>query len=123
MLTLSCSATSCGRAFEDKPAGPGVKAFVVFAHDDEVDVLRPFVLQRAEAFVIELHRAQIDVLLQLETHAQQDALFQNARLDVGMADRAEQDRRKLAQFVQHAVRQSFAGSADNVRRRDRNWCN
>ena len=99
-----------GRALEDEAAGAGVEPFVVLAHDDEVDVLGLLVLERAEALVVELDRAQVDVLLQLEAGAQQDALFQDAGLDVGMADGAQQDGRELAQFRHDAVRQHLAGA-------------
>ena len=99
-----------GRALENETAGAGVKPFVVLAHDDEINMLGLLVLQRAEALVVQLYRAQIDVLLQLEAGAQQDALLENAGLDIGMADGAEQDGRELPQFRQHAVRQSLAGA-------------
>ena len=99
-----------GRAFEDESARAGVKPFVVLADDDEINVLGLLVFQRAEALVVELDRAQVDVLLQLEAGAQQDALFEDARLHVGMADGAEQDGRELPQFRQHAVRQHLAGA-------------
>ena len=48
-------------------------------------------------------------MLQLETQAQQNALFENAGLDLRMADGAEEDRLELAQFVHRAVGQHFAG--------------
>jgi len=51
VLTLSWIAISCGVPFEDEAAGAGVKPFVVFAHDDKVDVLRLLVLQRTETLV------------------------------------------------------------------------
>ncbi len=99
-----------GRAFEDESADAGVEPLVVLADDDEVNVLGLLVLERAEALVVEFDRAQVDVLLQLEAGAEQDALFQDARLHVGMADGAEQDGRELPQFRQHAVRQRLAGA-------------
>ena len=48
-------------------------------------------------------------MLQLEAQAQQDALLENARLDLRMAHRAEIDRLELAQFLHRAVRQDLAG--------------
>ena len=58
------------RAFENKTAGAGVKSFVVFAHDHEIDVLGHLVLERAESFVVKFDGPQVDVLLQLEPQAQ-----------------------------------------------------
>ena len=92
------------------PPDAGVKPLVVLAHDDEVNVLGLLVFERAEAFVVELDRAQVDILLQLEAGAQQDALLQDARLHVGVADGAEQDGRELPQLRQHAVGQGLAGA-------------
>ena len=96
-------------AFEHKTARAGVKTFVVFAHDDKINVLRPLVLERAIQRAIKFHGAKIDVLLQLETQTEQDAFFQNARLDLRMADRAEKNRLELAEFVHRVVGQHFAG--------------
>ena len=98
------------RAFEHKPAGASVKPLVVFAHDNEIDVFRFFALQRAEPLVEQLDRAKVDVLLQLEAQPQQDALLEDARLDVGMPDRAEQDGRELPQVIRRAVGQRLVGS-------------
>ncbi len=99
-----------GRALENKSAGAGIKPLVVFAHDDKINVLRLFAFERAEALVVELDRAQIDVLLQLEAQPEQDALFQNARFDLGMADGAQENRRKLAQLRHDAVGHRFLGA-------------
>ena len=68
----------------------------------------------------QLHRPQVDVLIELEPQLQQQALFQDARLHVGMADGAEIDGVELAQLVDGAGRQRFAGAADSARRRNRN---
>ena len=95
-------------ALEHKTARAGVKSLVVFAHDDKVNVLRPLVLQRAIGGAIKFHRTQIDVLLQLETEAQQDAFFEDAGLDLRMADGAEENRLELAQFVHRVVGQHLA---------------
>src|SRR6185503_16084654 len=77
------------RALEHETARTGVKALVVFAHHDEVNVRRPFVLQRTEPVVVELYRAKVDVLLELEAEPQEDALLQNARFHVRVANGAE----------------------------------
>src|SRR6266705_3252963 len=96
------------RAFENKAPRSGVKSFVVFAYYDEVNVLGAFVFQRTILRAIQFHRTEIDVLLQLETQAEQNAFLQNARLDLRMAHGAEEDRLELAQFGDRAVRQHFA---------------
>ena len=69
-----------GRALEEISAGTGVEALVVFTDDDEVDVLRALVLERAVLGAEQLHRAEVDVLLQFEAQAQEDAFFENAGL-------------------------------------------
>ena len=97
------------RAFVLKSAGAGVEALVVFANDDEVHVFRPFVLERAILGAIKFHGAEVDVLLQFETQAQQNPLFENPGLDLRMADGAEKNRLELAQLRHRAVRQRFAG--------------
>jgi hypothetical protein len=51
----------------------------VFADHHEVDVFRAFVLDGRFHAGIELHGAQVDVLVQFKAHAQQDALFEDAR--------------------------------------------
>ena len=57
----------------------------------------------------QLHRAQVDVLVEAEPQFQQQALFEDAGGDVGMADRAEQDGGEGAQLVERLGRQDFAG--------------
>ena len=57
----------------------------------------------------QLHRPQVDVLVEAEPQLQQQALFEDAGRHVGMADRAEQDRGEGAQFVEHGRGQNFAG--------------
>ena len=93
-----------------KPPEPVYKPFVIFAHHDEVDILRLLVLQRTEPFVVKFHRPQVDVLLEFETKAQQDAFLQNPRLDVWMSDGAEQDGREFTQFLDDTIGQRFVGS-------------
>ncbi len=97
-----CVATSCGRALVLEAAHAGVEPLGVLAHDDEVDVLRPLVLERAVHAGVELDRPQVDVLVQLEPHGEQDALLQDARRHVGVADGAQVDGVELAQLVQGA---------------------
>ena len=97
------------RALVLKTARAGVKPFVVFTHDDEINVLRPLVLERAILRAIKFHRTQVDVLFQFKTQPQQNALLQNARFNLRMADGAEENRLEFAQFVHRAVGQHFAG--------------
>ena len=68
-----------------------------------------FVLERRLDAGKQLDRPQVDVLIELKPQLQQQALFQDARLHVGMADRAEVDGVELAQLVDRARRQRFAG--------------
>ena len=98
------------RALEDEPTRAGVEALVIFADDDEINVFRFLVLQRAESLVVELDRPQVDVLLEVEPQAQQDSLLENAGLHVGMADGAQQNGGKLSQLTHDAVRQRLLGA-------------
>ena len=95
-------------ALEHKTARAGVKPLVVLAHDDKINVLRPLVLERTVNGAIKFHGAEVDVLLQLETEAQQNAFFQDARLDLRMADCAQKNHLEPAEFVHGAVGQHFA---------------
>src|SRR6185503_19152186 len=95
-------------AFEQIATGTGIEPLVILADDDEVDMLRPLVLERAILRSEEFHGAKVDVLLELKTEAEQDSFFENARLDLGMAHGAQKDRLELPQFVDGAVRQHLA---------------
>ena len=104
-------ATSSGVPLYSEAAGAGVEALGVLADDDEVDVLGLLVLQRAVNAGIELDRAQVDVLVQLEADAEQHALLEDAGLDVGVADGAQEDGVELPQLLQ-----PLSGSTSPVRR-------
>ena len=81
----------------------------VLADHHVVNVLGALSLQGALDPGVEPDRAQVDVLVQIEAKLQQDPLFKNARLDVGMADGAQQNRIVLAKFVDSVRRQDLAG--------------
>ena len=68
----------------------------------------------------ELDRPEIDVLVEAETQGQEQALFQDAGGDVGMADGAQEDGLEGGQFVDDLLGQDLAGAEDSARRRDRN---
>ena len=93
-----------------KTPGAPVHALGVLPHHHEVDVLGAFVLQGGLHPRIENHRPQIDVLVQLEAGPQQDALLQDARSHIRVADGPQVDGVELAQFRKHGVRQGFAGA-------------
>src|SRR5690606_1981699 len=96
------------RALLEKTPCPAVHVFGVFAYDDEIDVIRPLVAERRFDAGEELHGPEVDVLIELKAKLQQQAFFKNARLNVGMSDRAEVNGVVLAQFVDGPVRQDFA---------------
>jgi len=97
-------------ALARKSADAGVQAAGVFTDHAVVDLFRPFALERTLHAGIEFDRPQIDVLVQLETQFQQHAFFKDARLDVGVADRAEIDGVEAAQLVERRVGQRLARS-------------
>jgi hypothetical protein len=68
----------------------GVNTAGVLAHDHEVDVFRSLVLERGLHVGIPLHRLQIDVSIESKARPEQNADFQDAGLDVGMADGAQE---------------------------------
>ena len=100
-----------GRVLLQEAADAAVQVFGVLADDDEVDVLRSLAGQRGFDAGEQLHRAQIDVLIELEPQLQQQAFFEDAGRHVGMADRAEEHGVELSQFVGAAL-----GSVSPVRR-------
>ena len=69
-----------------EPTRPDVEPLGVLTHHHEVDVLGPFVLQGRLDTGIQLHRAQVNVLVELEAGTQQDAALQDSRFDVGVPD-------------------------------------
>ena len=97
-----------GSPLKNKTPGPGIKSLVIFAHHDEINIRWFLIFKRAETLVVKFHRPQIDVLLQLKTRAQQNPLFQNARLHLRMANGSQQNRWEFPQFGQDAVREGFA---------------
>ena len=96
------------RALVHEAAGAAVQVLGVLADDDEVDVGRAFVLERRLDAGEQFHRPQVDVLVEAEAEVEQQLALQDAGGDVGMADRAEQDRVELAQLVEAVGRQRFA---------------
>lgn len=72
-----------------RAAGTAVQAFGAFTHDHEVDVTR--VGERRRDTLVQLGRTQVHVLVQVEAELEQQAAFQNARLDARIADGAQQD--------------------------------
>src|SRR5207244_13290329 len=84
-----------------------VGPFVFLADNDKVDVLGLFVIKRAKSLIIEFYGTQVDVLLHFEAQAQEDSLFEDAGLYVGMPNGSEQNSRKLSEFADDAVGQGF----------------
>ena len=109
VVMCTCVATSCGVPLYWKPPDAAVQPLGVLAHDDEVDVLRALVLERAVDARVELHRPQVDVLVELEAQPQQDALLEDARRDVRVPDGAEVDGVEPAQLLEDGVGQDLAG--------------
>ena len=97
-----------GRTLFQEAASPGVDALGIFAHYHEVDVLWPLVGERRRYVGIELDRAQVDVLVQLETQPEQNTLFEDTGLDVGVPDRAEVYRVEGAEIVCRRIGQHLA---------------
>src|SRR5690606_33467210 len=78
----------------DRAAVADVGALGALAHDDEVDLAR--LGERGRDAREELRGAQVDVVVELEAQAQQEAALEDTARDVRVADGAEQDRVVLA---------------------------
>ena len=78
-------------AGHDVAAAAGVGAAGVFADDDVVDVLGALVPERRLDAGVELHGAEVDVLVEGEAQLEQEALLEDAGLDAGVADGAEEE--------------------------------
>ena len=86
---METSVATRSGATAHRAAGTAVQAFGAFTHDHEVDVTR--VGERRRDTLVQLGRTQVHVLVQVEAELEQQAAFQNARLDARIADGAQQD--------------------------------
>ena len=90
-------------------ADADIEPLGVLAKDDEVDVGRAAVLERAETLVEEAHRPVVDVEVELEARAEEDvarvAIVGHARI----AQRADENRVEPAQEIVAARRHRHAG--------------
>ncbi len=102
-------ATSSGVFFFRNPPTPQYKSSVFSRDYDEIDIGRALVLQRSFDTGEQLHGAEIDVLVELEAEFEEESFFQNAGGDVRMTHRAQVHAVELAQLVDSAGRQNFAG--------------
>ncbi len=95
------------RAFAQKAPAPEVQVLRVLPDHQEIDVLRPLVLQRAVHARVQLHRPQVDVLIQLKTQTQQQAFLQRSGRHVRVAHRPQIDRIKAPQLLDRRIRQDL----------------
>ena len=86
-----------------------VEVLGVLADDDEVDVLGLLALDRALDAGEQLHRAEVDVLVEAEAQVEQQLALEDAGLHVGVADGAEEDAVELAELVEAVGGEGFAG--------------
>jgi len=97
-------------AFHHQTAGAGIDVAGVFTNDGVIDFFGAFILDGAIDAGQKTHRTQVDILIQRKSHSQQQAFFQNPRLDIRVADGAQQNGVMLLQLINGAVRQHFAGT-------------
>ena len=97
------------RILAQEAAGAAVEVLGVLPHHVEADVLRALVLERTFDAGVELDRSQVDVLVELETNRQQQTLFEDAGLYLGMADGAQIDGIELPQLVDLLLGDHLAG--------------
>ena len=77
-------------------------------HNDKVDILRAFVLQRNIDSGQEFNRSEIDIEVQLKPHSQKDLPLQNARSDIRVTDSTQKDGIPSPKFIQNTVRKQGA---------------
>ncbi len=95
--------------FMGEAAGADVHILGIFAHDDVIDIRRPFVLQRSIHVRIQLHRAQVDILIEAKAQSEQQLVLDNPRFHLGMAHCAEIDRVELLHNLHGVAGHHFAG--------------
>src|SRR6478609_1192839 len=91
----------------DRSPGSGVRPLGALADYHEVDV--GITRERTVDPGVQPRRTQIDVVVQREPDAQQQATFQHAAGHRRITDGTEQDRVVTAQLVDHGVGQHLAG--------------
>src|SRR6185437_1665642 len=102
-----------GGADADRATVAGVWTLGPLAHHHEVDVRVP--RERTAHPGVQPAGTEVDVVVQLKTHTQQQASLQYAAGNRRVADRAEQDGVVLAQLGDHGVRQHLAGRVETPR--------
>jgi len=89
------------------PTGPAsnsdVEVLCVLAHDHKVDVLGALVLERCPDPLQQLHRPQVDILVEVKAHGQEDSFLQNARADPGIADSSQEECPVFRQLLQRLL--------------------
>src|SRR5216683_1567452 len=88
------------RTFVEAAADVGVLAFVVFAHDGEIDLAGLPVFKRGLNAVKEAHGAEIDVLAESAANGDEQAPKRNVIGDAGMPDRAEEGSVERAELLE-----------------------
>ena len=96
-------------------ADADVEPFGVLAEHHEVDVLRLAALERAQPLVEQLHRAVVDVEVELEARAEQDVARVAVVGHAWIAERADEDGVELAQQIVAVGRDRDAGRKIMVR--------
>ncbi len=93
----------------EETADARIQVFRVLADDHKIDVFGLLAGQGGLDAGEELDRAEVDVLVEIEPHLQQQPAFENAGRDIRMPDRAEQDRVELGKLLNRSFRKDLAG--------------
>ena len=96
------------RALHAYPARSRVEAARVLADDDVIDLPGPLVLEGRRYAGVELHRPEVDVLVEGEAELEEDAFLEYARLHVGVAYGAQVDGVERAHLVYRRVGQGLS---------------
>ena len=112
-------ATSSAVFFFKKPPTPQYMSSVFSRTTTKSMSFGPLSLSGVSTPGKKLHRAQVDVLIELKAQFQQQAFFQDARRHVGMADRAQVHGVEGAQLVDGPAWGGFRRCAGSGHRRSR----
>ena len=102
------------RVLVEEPAVLAIQAFGVLADDDHVDVAGLDVGQRRRHARQQPGGPEVDVLIQLEPHLEQDLGFQDPLRDLGRAARIDPDRAEKDGIVGGQLLQGRVGEGDFV---------
>ena len=97
------------RALAQRATGTDIRTLGALAAHDEVNLLRSLARERTARHAgVELHRAQVDVVVHDEPQGQEHTALEDPGRNGRVADRPEQDRVVAAQLLDDRIREELA---------------